>query len=76
MKPTEGLNMDLNIIQAADMETDMGRVNIVSYTALSLLLFWESKAKVRVITSVIGTLKMAIISVCFSAGRKSLREYV
>ena len=76
MKPTDGLNIDLNIIQAADMETDMGRVNIVSYTALSLLLFWESKAKVRVITSVIGTLKMAIISVCFNAGRKSLREYV
>ena len=68
--------MDLKIIQEADIDTDMGRVKSVSYTALSLLFLFASRAKDKVMINVIGTFTAAIVRVCFSAGIKSLREYV
>jgi len=76
MNPTLGLNMDLKIIHAADIETDIGNVNNVSYTGLSFRFLFARRAREMVMNSVIGTFMAAIVSVCRKAGRKSFLPYV
>ena len=68
--------MDLNIIQAADMDTDMGSVKSVSYTGLKGLFLYARRARESVITKVIGTFTAAIMRVWARAEGKSFLEYV
>ena len=72
-QPSVGLNMDLKIMQAADMDTAMGRVNMVSYTGLSLRFFVASSAREIVSTSVTGTLISVMTMEFRSAFLKSFR---
>ena len=54
MQPRVGLNMDLKIMAEADMEMDMGRANMVSYTGLSRRFFMASRPSKMVRNRVTG----------------------
>ena len=76
MKPTEGLNIDLKIMQAADIDTAMGSEKRDSKRGESLLLFSVRRARESVMKRVSGTFMAAIVRVWIRAGRKSGLEYV
>ena len=73
-QPRVGLNMDLKIMAAADMEMDMGRANMVSYTGLSRRFFMASRPSKMVRNRVTGTLMAVSSSVLAKNCRKSRRR--
>ena len=68
--------MDLKIMQAADIDTAIGREKRDSKRGESLLLFSVRRARESVMKRVSGTFMAAIVRVWIRAGRKSGLEYV